>query len=99
MKQNIHPNYHKITVSCVCGNTFETGSVKSDISVDICAACHPFFTNEMRFVDRKGRVDAFLKARQRAEETAQNGGGTGKKKDRDPQKSYKEILEESKSSL
>lgn len=67
MKQNTHPTYNKLTVTCVCGNTFESGSTQNEIHVDICAACHPFFTNEMRFVDRQGRVDRFRKQMERAE--------------------------------
>ena len=49
MKKGIHPNYHKVTVTCTtCGNTFETGSVKDDIRVDTCSNCHPFFTGRQR---------------------------------------------------
>lgn len=71
MKQNIHPNYQHITVTCVCGNTFESGSTDSAIQVDICAACHPFFTGEQRFVDRQGRVDRFRKQMERAQQMRQ----------------------------
>src|SRR5512145_3166585 len=63
MKAKIHPNYHSdAKVVCACGNTFTTGSVKAEIHVDICSACHPFFTGEMRFVDTMGRVERFQQA-------------------------------------
>jgi large subunit ribosomal protein L31 len=60
MKSAGHPTYYpEAVVKCVCGNTFTTGSTKSAIEVEICAACHPFFTGEMRFVDTMGRVERF----------------------------------------
>lgn len=61
MKEGIHPNYKKATVSCACGNTFETGSVKDELKVEICSECHPFFTGRQKFVDKGGRVDKFKK--------------------------------------
>jgi large subunit ribosomal protein L31 len=65
MKASIHPTYQQIVVTCSCGAAFETGSTKSEITVDICAKCHPFFTGEMRFVDQLGRVEKF-QAKQKA---------------------------------
>jgi len=61
MKQGIHPNYHVTTVTCACGNTFESGSIKQNLRVEICSACHPFFTGKQKFVDAGGRVDKFKK--------------------------------------
>jgi len=61
MKPGIHPEYHLTTVTCSCGNTFETGSVKKNLRVEICAVCHPFFTGQQKFVDTGGRVDKFKK--------------------------------------
>lgn len=62
MKANIHPTwYPEASVSCVCGNSFTVGSTKSEIRVDICNKCHPFFTDEMRYTDREGKVDKFQK--------------------------------------
>ena len=46
MKKGIHPEYGKSVVKCACGNTFETGSVKPELKVEICSACHPFFTGK-----------------------------------------------------
>jgi large subunit ribosomal protein L31 len=65
MKDNIHPNYQKAKVTCSCGNTFEVGSTVSEINVEICSACHPFFTGKEKLVDTAGRVDKF-RARQEA---------------------------------
>lgn len=60
MQHKIHPKwYDEATVKCVCGNTFTTGAVSPQIEVDICAACHPFFTGQMKYIDTAGRVDAF----------------------------------------
>ena len=63
MKTEIQPNYHEVTVTCACGNTFKTGStVKGDeIKVDICNKCHPFFSGKQKIVDASGRVDKFNK--------------------------------------
>lgn len=61
MKQGIHPEYKKATVRCVCGETFETGSVKDEIRVDICSKCHPFYSGKQKLVDTGGRVDRFKK--------------------------------------
>jgi large subunit ribosomal protein L31 len=61
MKEAIHPTYHVTTVSCACGNTFETGSIKQNLRVEICSNCHPFFTGKQKFIDAGGRVDKFKK--------------------------------------
>jgi len=59
VKKGIHPDYVAAKVSCACGNTFETRSTKPAINVEICSACHPFFTGKQKFVDSEGRVDRF----------------------------------------
>ncbi len=61
MKEGIHPNYKKTTVTCACGNTFETGSTKENLRVEICSNCHPFFTGKQKLVDTGGRVERFKK--------------------------------------
>ncbi len=61
MKKDIHPEYTECTVTCACGNTFKTKSNKSEIRVDICNACHPFFTGSEKIVDSAGRVEKFKK--------------------------------------
>lgn len=61
MKKGIHPDYHEVTVSCACGNSFKTRSTAKGaaLRVEICAACHPYFTGKMKFVDTAGRVERF----------------------------------------
>jgi large subunit ribosomal protein L31 len=60
MKPGIHPEYREITVTCACGETFKTRSTKKDdLHVEICSACHPFFTGKQKLVDTAGRVDRF----------------------------------------
>ena len=59
MKEGIHPKYSKAVVKYACGNTFETGSVKPELRVEICSACHPFFTGKQKLVDTGGCVERF----------------------------------------
>ena len=60
MKNDIHPEYSEVKVTCACGNKFETRStVKDSITVEICSACHPYFTGKHKLVDTAGRVDKF----------------------------------------
>ena len=62
MKKGIHPEYHKVMVTCIsCGATFESGSTKEEIRVDTCSKCHPFYTGEQKFATVAGRVDKFNK--------------------------------------
>jgi len=61
MKADIHPEYKEINVRCACGETFKTSSAGGDIQVDICSACHPFYTGKQKFVDTAGRVEKFQK--------------------------------------
>lgn len=61
MKKDIHPKYGPATVRCVCGETFETGSIRKDMRVDICSKCHPFYTGKQKLVDTGGRVDRFMR--------------------------------------
>jgi len=67
MKADIHPKYQAITVHCSCGNVFETKStICKDLHVEVCSACHPFYTGKQRLVDTAGRVDKFRKKYGRA---------------------------------
>lgn len=60
MKAKIHPTYYAdAVVTCACGNTFTAGSTRKTLTVDVCSACHPFFTGQMKFVDTQGRVERF----------------------------------------
>ena len=61
MKSGIHPSYTVAQVSCACGNTFTTRSTKPVIKLDICSACHPFYTGQQKLMDRAGRVERFTK--------------------------------------
>ena len=61
MKENIHPQYGKCVVRCVCGETFETGSTKKEMKVDICSKCHPFYTGQQKAAQARGRIEAFNK--------------------------------------
>ncbi len=61
MKKGIHPQYALAQVVCACGNTFNTGSTKPLIRVEVCSVCHPFYTGEKRLVDTQGRVERFNK--------------------------------------
>ena len=70
MKQDLHPEYMLATVHCACGNVFKTRSTQSDIHLDVCSVCHPFYTGKQRMIDTAGRVDRFNK---------KYGAGKGKK--------------------
>ncbi|MHB1037457.1 MAG: 50S ribosomal protein L31 [Pirellulales bacterium] len=59
MKEGIHPKYVDTVVKCGCGNTFKTRSTKADLKVDICSACHPFYTGKLKYVDTAGRIEKF----------------------------------------
>lgn len=61
MKEGIHPKYNDVMVKCACGNSFQTRSTKTEISTEICSACHPFFTGKQKLVDTAGRVERFRK--------------------------------------
>jgi len=59
MREGIHPGYEKATAVCACGNSFETRSTVSELRVDICSACHPFFTGKQKLIDTAGRVERY----------------------------------------
>jgi large subunit ribosomal protein L31 len=61
MKDGIHPEYEVVSVTCACGNTFQTRSTRKELAVDVCGACHPFYTGKQRLVDTQGRVERFRK--------------------------------------
>ena len=86
-KKGIHPVYKPSTISCACGNTVETFSTRGAFSVEICSACHPFYTGKQKFVDAAGRIERFQKkyaaasaasdrqAAAKADKAAAGGGG------------------------
>ena len=61
MKPAIHPKYFDVEVRCACGNTFKTRSTKPELHLEICNACHPFFTGRQKLIDTEGRVERFTK--------------------------------------
>jgi len=81
MKTDIHPEYVVATVTCSCGNSFQTRSTKSEMHVDICAQCHPFYTGKQKLMDSGGRVERFRQRQARAQaaeaaEAAAEAAGT-----------------------
>jgi large subunit ribosomal protein L31 len=107
MKKDIQPKtYNECVVTCACGNTFTTISTVSSITVDICSACHPFYTGQRRFVDTERRIDKFNKKIQRAEEKKKAVQDIKKAKEKSTvvakpgqqkEQSIKEILQQIKS--
>ncbi|MEA4825441.1 50S ribosomal protein L31 [Clostridium sp. JNZ J1-5] len=62
MKEGLHPEYHNdAVVKCACGNTFTTGSIKTELKVDVCSQCHPFYTGKQKVLDTGGRIEKFMK--------------------------------------
>jgi large subunit ribosomal protein L31 len=61
MKKDIHPDYFETEIKCACGNVIEVGSTKSDIRIEICSKCHPFFTGKQKLIDTAGRIERFRK--------------------------------------
>ena len=71
MKKNVHPQYYPdAQIVCACGNRATTGSTKQSIHVELCDKCHPFYTGQQRFVDKKGQIDRFVAARDKAAKIA-----------------------------
>lgn len=98
MKKDIHPQYHSdCQVSCVCGNTFSTGSTVPEIKVELCSACHPFYTGKQKLVDTARRVEKFG-AKLAAKDTASVGkkGKKVKKAERAEAKASKEVVVKTK---
>jgi len=78
MKTDLHPTYHtNATVTCACGNVFPTGSTVQDLRVELCSACHPFYTGKQNFVDTSGRIEKF--AAKAEASAAKAAGAQGKK--------------------
>lgn len=73
MKADLHPKLHLVTAVCACGNTFETHSTKTELRLEICSECHPFFTGKQKLLDKAGRVDRFRKRYANVKTEANNG--------------------------
>jgi len=80
MKPNIHPEYVESQIVCACGAVYHTRSTKQNLRLGICAACHPFFTGQQKFVDTAGRVEKFTKRFGATKATAARLAPTAKKK-------------------
>ncbi len=73
MKKDIHPQYYpNVVAKCACGQTFKVGSTKPEIFVEICSACHPFYTGKEKLIDTAGRVERFKKILEKREKLAKN---------------------------
>lgn len=76
MQENIHPDYQPTTISCACGASYHVGSTRKDLRIGICAACHPFFTGQQKFIDTAGRIEKFARRYGNvARPTRKPGGG------------------------
>ena len=71
MKKGIHPEFKEVTVTCACGNTFQSASTRDELKVEVCSECHPFFTGKQKFAERGGRVEKFKKKYEKKDK--QNG--------------------------
>jgi len=81
MKKNLHPTYYpKAKVRCACGNEFFIGSTKPEIEIEICGACHPFYTGKEKLIDVAGRVERFKARKAKAENTPKKVKKIRKKK-------------------
>jgi large subunit ribosomal protein L31 len=74
MKKDLHPKYEDTTIQCACGHTLEVGSTRSDIRVEICSQCHPFFTGKQKLVDTAGRIERFRKKYAKFQQQQQAAG-------------------------
>lgn len=103
MKKDTHPQYHTdAVVICACGNTFVTGSTLAEIKVEICSACHPFYTGQKKYVDTEGKVEKFQRLERQAQEAKKTVSNRKIKKSiklkkdtpSDGHKSLKQMIEE-----
>jgi large subunit ribosomal protein L31 len=79
MQEGIHPEYPAARVKCACGNTFVTRSTRGDFQVDVCGACHPFYTGTQKLIDTAGRVDRFRKRYEKTAAVAASNANKGAK--------------------
>lgn len=92
MKKDTHPTFHKdAKVTCACGATYAVGSTLEDIQVEICGACHPFYTGKEKVLDTAGRVERFKARREAAEKAAKTGKKVKKEKKAEKEKKEEEV--------
>lgn len=90
MKKDIHPKYYsEAKIICACGTVITTGSVKPEMKVEVCSACHPFYTGKKRLVDSTGRVDRFKKRMEKSEKMLADKMEKAKKKSKPVEKAAK----------
>lgn len=100
MKKEIHPKYAKTIIKCACGNEFETRStVTGEIHVELCSACHPFYTGKQKFVDTAGRVDKFRARMEAAAKAKSKSQSPNNKQVEKTEKTNEEKLAEIKSNI
>jgi len=93
MKKDIHPNYFpEASIICACGNIITTGSTKPEIRVEVCSACHPFYTGKKRLVDSTGRVDRFKKRMAKSEKILAEKMEKARKKAKPAAKAAKPVV-------
>jgi len=73
LKEKIHPKYYETTITCACGNVIHTRSTAKNIHVEICSACHPFFTGKQKLLDTAGRVERFRRRYKKEEKKSESG--------------------------
>jgi len=73
MKKDIHPEYVETSIKCACGNEIEVGSTRTDIKVEICSSCHPFFTGKQKLIDTAGRIERFRRKYAKCQKQEQTG--------------------------
>ena len=96
MKKKIHPKYNKnVTVTCACGNKFSTGSTRDSLKVELCSACHPFYTGKQKLVDTENLVKKF-EAKKKAADSKAVTNKKDKKKERRANVSLKDMLKDLK---
>lgn len=97
MKQGIHPAwYEEAKVTCACGTTFTVGSTQPEIHVEVCYACHPFYTGETKYIDTLGRVEKFQQRQAASKPQNQKAEASKNIEEETPRKTLKEILAELK---
>ena len=106
MKKDLHPEYHQsATVTCSCGNTFTTGSTLPSIHVEICSACHPFYTGQEKLIDTEGRVERFEKRQKLAQKEIEKRASLktqkiqAERERRETPKTLREMIEKEKMRL
>jgi large subunit ribosomal protein L31 len=97
MKKNIHPKVNTdVVVTCACGNTFTTLSTKESITVDLCSACHPFYTGKQKLIDTEGRIEKFQKKMAAAQSSSKKDKKKAQTQQEGPAPTLKELLQQAK---